>query len=71
MRRHARAGIGDAQHHILADGDLVMLGSIAFVEMRVVGFQCQLAAIGHGVTGIDAQVQDGVFELSGVDKGRP
>ena len=63
---HAGAGIADRQHDILARIDLAMLDGIGVVEMGVGDFQGQLAAVRHGVTGVDRQIEDGVLDLGGV-----
>ena len=68
---HARAGISDRQHHILARRHFTMGGRIGIIQMRVRHFQGQLAAFGHGVARIDAQVQDGVFHLIGIHQRVP
>ncbi len=41
------------------------------VEPFVGGLDRDAAAVGHGVARVDAQVQQGILELAGIDQGRP
>ena len=69
--RHACPRVGDSDEHVLACGNLRVLTGISFVKVRVRSFNRQAAAVGHGVAGIDAQVQEGVLKLAGVGIGPP
>lgn len=71
LRRHAHAGIGNRDHHILPRLHLVMMQGVAFVEMCIAGFECQLAALRHGIAGIDDEVEHRHLELPGIDLGEP
>lgn len=67
---HAGAGVGDAQAQVGAFGQVVGAGG-GGVEPVVAGLQLDAAALGHGVAGVDAQIEQGVFQLADVDEGGP
>ena len=67
---HADAGVGHAEGEILARRHVVARGGMA-VEPFVVGLDRDAAAVGHGVAGVDAEVQQRVLELWRVDQSRP
>ena len=70
--RHARAGIGHRQHDILPVRELAaMLAGVTLVEIGVGGLDREPAALGHGVARVDREIDDGVFELVGIDRRLP
>ena len=68
---HADAGIGNRQQHVLPGRDVSLGAGVVLVEHGITQLQGQLAALGHGITGIDRQVQHHLFELIRVDHRRP
>ncbi len=60
---HARAAVADRDHDVLAGRDLGVGGCVGLVQQGVGRLDGQTPSIGHGVPGVDGQVQDGVFEL--------
>ncbi len=70
-RWHARAIVGDADRHIVARGQFGLCGRVGGVNFDVLDRDIQPPAIGHRITGVDDEVQQGTFELAGVDLGRP
>ena len=71
LGRHARAGVADRDHDEIARHRLGILLAVIGIERHVARLDRQLAAAGHGVAGIDRQVEDGRFELCGIDQDRP
>ena len=61
---HADASVGDRQDHIFTRAQFPLARHIAFVQGLVGGRDDQLAAIRHGISRIDGQVQQGVFHLT-------
>ncbi len=43
-----------------------MLAGVSLIELGVRGFQSQLAAVGHGVAGIQGEVHDDLLDLPGI-----
>ena len=70
LRRHARSGVGDAQRDVLA-GLQVQRDAAAGVDPAVGGLDRQPTAIGHGVAGVDAEVEQRVFQLVRIGQHRP
>ncbi len=69
--RHAGAGIADGNLDIVAGRDFVGEVIEPIRCAKVLTTDIELAAIGHGVAGIDRQVQHGVFQLPGIGGDRP
>ena len=63
---HAGAGVGDRQGDIVTGFDIDLRGSVIPVQRHVLGLNRQDAAVGHRITGVDGEVQNGVFDLTGV-----
>src|SRR4051812_20704443 len=57
------AAVADGNHDIIADRDLAMHARIIFVEKDVAALERELAAVGHGVAGVQGKVQDRGGEL--------
>lgn len=57
VRRHAGARIADAEADVLPRIYVAGPGRISIVQMRVAGFDRELAAFRHGVARVDGQVQ--------------
>ncbi len=71
LGRHADAGVGHRQQHVLTGRHVGLGARIEFVEHGVAQFQGQLAALGHGIAGIDRQVEHHLLELVRIDHGGP
>ncbi len=68
---HADAAVGDCGHDILAGHDLGLGGGVDVIEIGVGGLDGQPPAGGHGVAGVDREIQDRDLELVGVGMDRP
>ena len=68
---HADAGVGDRQHDVSAGRDLEMLLRIGGIENGVLRLDHQLAAVRHGIAGVDRQIEHRVLQLIGVDQRLP
>ena len=70
MRQRVRAdphsGIGHAEHHILPRFDRGLIVGKRTVELDVFCFNPQLAPVGHRVARIHDQIQDDLFDLTGI-----
>src|SRR6185437_14329445 len=71
IRRHPASTIRNSNHDVLTGGNLDLTCRIAFVEMDVCGFKRELATFWHRIPCVDRQIDDGDFELIGVDIGAP
>jgi hypothetical protein len=71
IRRHAVASVADTDERILAGRDFGIRAAIIPIERLIGGFHCQLAAIRHGVSGVDRDVDEACFELGNVDLDGP
>ena len=69
--RHARAGIGHGDLHVLAGLHVATLAAIAVVEIGVAGLDGQFAAFRHGVAGVHRKIENGGFEFGSVGLDRP
>ena len=67
---HADAAVADRQRHIRPRLGIALARG-GLVEPAVGGLDRERAAVRHGVARVDAQVQQRVFELAGVDARRP
>ena len=65
---HAMPGIGNRDHGIAPGLDETVLAEI-FADGDISALQRKLAALGHGIFGIDDQVHDDLLELAGVGAG--
>ena len=61
---HAHAGIGHRQHHVGSRHQEQLGAGLGAVELHVGGLQGQLPAAGHGVPGVEREVQDHLLELA-------
>ncbi len=71
LGRHAGTGVGDADADVLAGTHAARVGSVGAVEVCVAGLDGERATVGHGVAGIDDQVEDRALELVGVAQREP
>ena len=71
LGRHADPGIADRDTDIIARRKVFLLTGIGRVERDIGRLDHQLAAIGHGVAGVDRQVDDRGFQLGLIDRARP
>ena len=67
---HARPRVADAEREILPGRQVAVAGH-SVVHPAIAGLDGQEPASRHRVTRIDAEVQEGVFELVGVHEGGP
>lgn len=69
---HANPRIGHSDHDVLAGFDrLHQPGDIVLVEIGVGGFDRDPAAVGHGIAGVEREVEQRVFELIWISEGPP
>ena len=66
VRRHAGASIGDAERDVLAGSKLPLLRR-PLVQPFVGGFDGDAASVRHRVARIDAEIEQGAFELRRID----
>jgi len=71
LDRHARPGVANAHQYILTGGDFVVQQRIAVIKVGVGRLDRQPPAAFHGIAGIDCQVDDRVFQLTGIREGMP
>ncbi|MNP29268.1 hypothetical protein D3C76_1222860 [compost metagenome] len=62
LRWHAAAVIADAQGQVVTGGQVQVRGDLV-VSLQMTGFDGDPAAGRHGVTGVDTEVEQGVFQL--------
>src|ERR1043166_1123147 len=63
-------GIHDLNEHIGSGLGFGILGR-GLVEPEVLGFQSQLAALRHGIAGVDAQIEQDLVQLGNIGSERP
>ena len=68
---HAVSGIGHLQRRITPRTHFQVGAILGFSRAVVERAQRELAAVGHGVTRVDREIQDGVFKLSRIGIHRP
>ena len=68
---HPLAGVGDGQQHILAGRDVSGVACIGLVEHGVGDLHRQPPAAGHGVPGVEGQVQERALHLRRIGDGVP
>src|SRR5205823_1724646 len=64
--RDAGAGIRDLDQHVFADRHALVLQTAAFIGADVRRAQRERTAVGHGVPGVDGEVDDRLLELADV-----
>ena len=69
--RNAAAGVAHRDEHVVAGRNVGIGPGVALVQHDVIRLQRQLAAIRHGIAGIDGKVQKRGAELVWIDKSRP
>jgi len=67
----AASSVRHRYHYIVARLHVVVEAGISLVEMRVGRLDRQPAALGHGVAGVDHEIQDHALELVGIGQCRP
>ena len=70
LRRHTRTAVSHGHPHIVAGGN-ALAGAKSLVKADVVGAEVDGSLTLHGVTGIDRQVEDGVFQLIAINEDLP
>ena len=60
---HTHAGIADRQHDVLTGPNRRVIARIVLIERDVLSFDCQFAAVRHGVAGVYSQVHDDLLDL--------
>ena len=63
---HAGSGVGNGEEDVLARFGVGVGGGEFLAEQDVGGFNGQPPAVGHGVAGVNSQVDDDLFELGRV-----
>jgi len=63
-------GIRYSQHHVLTGRDAVV-ADVSIVKKSISRFNRQFASSIHGIPRIDGQVEQRIFDLSGINKGIP
>ncbi len=66
-RAHATAGVGNTDAQVFA-GRNTVVRVVTLGERSICGFNDDVPAIGHRITGIQAQVQQRAFQLGMVDQ---
>ena len=69
--RHPGAGVADPQSHVPAGPDPRSPGHRVGVHDDVGGVDAQGAPVGHGVAGVDGQVDQYLLDLAGVGEDGP
>ena len=64
---NAGPGIADRDHGVAARPDVAVRAGVVFVENDRPGFDDELAAIGHGVAGVEGEIEDSGGKLVGID----
>src|SRR5258707_7518723 len=63
---HTFTGIGYRHFYKWAWFYLDVLAYVVFIKVDVLGLDRQIAAIGHCITGVDDEIHDDLFNLSGI-----
>ena len=71
VRRDTPSGIRDGQAHAIADGPAARHLRSVRPDVRVLDRDVQYAAVRHGVAGVERQVENGRFQLMGIDQNQP
>ncbi len=71
FRSHAAAGVRHGNHDIVAGPGVAVLLRIGLVERCIADLDRQLAAVGHGVAGVECQIEQRRRQLPGIDAGQP
>ena len=61
---HAAAGVGDLEHEVVAGGGGDEDAAVVLVQLDVGGPDGERAALGHGVAGVDGEVEQHLPELA-------
>ena len=69
--RHAGAGVGDREQHVVAGRGIGIARDIVLVERGVARLDQQPAAVRHGVARVDAEIDQRRLELGAVDVDTP
>jgi hypothetical protein len=68
---HSGTCVGDRDQDILAGLEIGLLAAISVVQICVAGLYSDLAAIRHGVAGVDCEVDDCCFQFGRIRFGKP
>jgi hypothetical protein len=71
LGRHAVAAVANRQPHVLPGLELGLRRGVVLADLDVRGLDHELAAPGHGVAGVDREIQNGVLQLPRVDATQP
>jgi len=63
---HAGTVIGDGKHGVVAGLEGRMRERVLFIGDDIVGFNDEFSAAGHGVGGVDGEIEKDLFDLTGV-----
>ena len=70
VSRNAGPGIAHGDHGVAAGPDVAVHPGIVLVEHDRAGFDDQLAAVRHGVAGVEGEIEDRGGQLIGIDDRR-
>jgi len=63
---HAVTSVGNGEQNVVTKLDRGMKMRVVVIDEEVLRFEGEPAAKGHGVAGVDGEVQENLFELAGV-----
>ena len=63
---HAGAGVAHDEGDVAAGGDFVRAGGARLSEVGVGGGEGEFSAFGHGLAGVDGEVDDDLLDLDGI-----
>ena len=67
----AGAVVGDGKQNVAAGFVESVFGAEAGVELDVAGFDDHFAAVGHGVAGVEAEIEQDLMHLRGIAEDGP
>ena len=69
--RHAGTGVSDRDYDVLTGGDFAQETGCSLSNGNVATMDLECAAVGHGVAGVEREVEEGVLQLIRIDLGLP
>jgi hypothetical protein len=64
-------GVAHCKHHIRSGGDLAVSAGIVLIKKHIRRLECQLAARGHRIAGVDREIDNRRTQLRGIGQGGP
>ena len=68
-RVHAHAIVRYGKAHVMTGRDRSISAATFFIQIGILRFDQEMAAVGHSVAGIEAKVQQDLFDLRGIRPG--